>query len=117
MSSDTIEFRILVHANADIGDSQARLIAAVNDQPGLTVDKVERLKPFGMTGAEIAISFVVSVASSALVHVARDRIDDAAKRVSEDIKRPLRIVFKRKEVEKTEFPDNVPNGPEMKPGE
>ena len=117
-NKDTIEFNAFVDATLDVDDSQSRLIAAIEEEPGFTIDRVERIKPFGMTGAEIAISFVISLASSALVHVARDRIDDAAKRVSGAIKKPLRVVFKRKELGKNDLPgdSNEPNDPETMPG-
>lgn len=117
MDSNTIEFKVFVDANADIDDSQSRFIAALIDQVGFKVDKAERIKPFGMTGAEIAISFVISVASSAFVHVARDRIDEVARRVSEEIKRPLRVVFKRNAAEKPKNPDDDSDGPGTKPGQ
>ena len=118
MSDNTIEFSVLIDANSDIEDSQARLIAAINDEPGFSVANVERIKPLGMSGAEVAISFAVSLVSSALVHAARDQIDVVVKRISAEIKRPLRVVFRRKKPGTTGNPDELkePDDSEAKPG-
>ena len=102
----TIAFNVFVDATSDVDDSQSRLIAAIEEEPGFTVEKVERIKPFGMTGAEIAISFAISLGSSALVHIARDRIDDAVRRVSGVIKKPLRVAFTGKDAGTSDLAKN-----------
>lgn len=89
------EFEVRVKSDANLDEIQKQLAEEIGRIPDLRVDSVNRISPFGMSGGDIAISFVVSVLSSAAVHVFRNQIDDMAKKVSGSTRAALRVIFKK----------------------
>lgn len=75
-------------------DLPQRVARALNGIEGLDVKKSDVMPVFGMTGTEIIISFVVSVAGSALVHVFRDKIDEAVKDLAKELGLDISIKHK-----------------------
>jgi hypothetical protein len=93
--NEPVHFEVRVSSEADVDSIQSALTDQLKQQPDFRVLEVTQITPFGMTGAEIAISFVISLVSSAVVHVYRDEIDGAVSKVSKITNESLRIVYRR----------------------
>ena len=93
--SDTIRFEVRIDRDLDPINVADLLRKELEHIPGIRINSVEHIEPLGMTAIEAAISFVISLVSSGMVHVYRDQIDSAVKKASERTKSAMRVIFHR----------------------
>jgi hypothetical protein len=93
--TDTVEFDVRIDADLDPVRIEELLRRELECNPGLRVVSCNHAEPLGMMASEIAISFIVSLVSSSLVHVYRNHIDAAAQKVGEMTQSAIRVIFRR----------------------
>lgn len=92
--SDSVEFEVRIEIDLDPNKVEGLLRTEFERNLGIRVVAAKHVRPLGMTATEAAISFVISLVSSSLVHTYRDQIDAAAKKVGEKTKSVVRVVFR-----------------------
>lgn len=103
--SDPVKFELRVPKGTDV----KKLIESFNGELKKQNDEYDvkeshEVKPMGMTTPDIILSVVISVGSSAAVHVYRDQIDSAAKSAGKLLMTDVRVLFgsKKKSIDEDE---------------
>lgn len=92
--SESVSVELRVPKGADLNglaQSFGAELKKQNDQLG--IENSKEIKPMGMTTPDLIMSVVISIGSSAAVHVYRDQIDAAARAVGKVLNTDVRVLF------------------------
>ena len=92
---ETILVEVRVGGDTDLTEVERELSDQLRAVDGLRIESTNVVKPFGMTGAEAAISFVISLVASVIANTYREEIDSAVKRASDGVKVAMRTVYRK----------------------
>lgn len=92
--TNIIEFEIRLPADADVEIIEAIIGAELKKLSEPHQVKIQRTRALGMTGAEIAISFVVSFAASVIANRYKGEIDAILDKTAGTTKTFFKILFK-----------------------
>ncbi|MCD0463052.1 hypothetical protein [Roseiconus lacunae] len=93
--SETLIVELRTSNTADVDqlkETFANELAKQNAE--LSVSNMKKIEAVGMTTSDLILSVIISLGSSAAVHVYRDEIDAAAKAASKLLKTDVRTFFR-----------------------
>lgn len=92
----TLELR--TSNTTDVGALKKTFVEELSKQNAdLKISEMQEVQAVGMTTPDIILSIIISVGSSAAVHVYRDQVDAAAKATGQFLKTDVRTLFKNKQ--------------------